>query len=153
VDSIVPLELDRCITRLEGDKKRRDRQARWQKVAREAARQCGRLKMPEVSLPMDVGMFLRLVSERDMLLIPWEEGGRPLKDFLAWADAEMAAGAWNGGKVFVMIGPEGGMTAGEVEAGRRAGGHVLTLGPRLLRTETAGMALLSILQCQWGDMG
>ncbi|MDR0468540.1 MAG: 16S rRNA (uracil(1498)-N(3))-methyltransferase [Peptococcaceae bacterium] len=153
VDTIIPLELSRCVVRLDGDKKRKDRQTRWQRVAKEAARQCGRLTVPEVSLPMEVEEFLQQVSNRDLLLIPWEEGGQPLKAFFAVAEVEKAAGMLRRDRIFVMIGPEGGMTADEVEAGKQAGGWVLTLGPRLLRTETAGMALLSILQYQWGDAG
>ena len=164
VASLQPLELSRCIVRLEDDKKRRDRQARWQKVAKEAARQCGRLHVPEIWFPTDLHSFLRRVSPADKLLIPWEEGGLPLHSVFAGEKGRVAGGAdgdeANGAdsadkdaRILMMIGPEGGMTAEEVEAGRRAGGTTLTLGPRLLRTETAGLALLSILQHHWGDMG
>ena len=153
VKSIMPLELSRCVVRLEGEKKRRDRQARWQKVAREAARQCGRLSIPEILPPGDLETFLRQITPDDLLLIPWEEGGMELKPFFAEAQGRDAELKRRRGRVLIMIGPEGGMTMDEVVAGRLAGGQVLTLGPRLLRTETAGMALLSILQYHWGDLG
>lgn len=148
VAAILPLELSRCVVRLEGDKKRQERQARWQKVAREAARQCGRLTVPEVMAPMDLAAFLRQIETSDLLLIPWEEGGQSLNKFF-----EEAGLSPEGKKVYMMIGPEGGISEKEVEQGRQAGGQTLTLGPRILRTETAGLMLLSVLQYQWGDTG
>ncbi len=148
VAAILPLELSRCVVRLEGDKKRQERQARWQKVAQEAARQCGRLTVPEVMAPMDLAAFLRQLGPSDLLLIPWEEGGQPLGKLF-----EEAESAPLQKRVCMMIGPEGGMSEKEVEQARRAGGQTLTLGPRILRTETAGLMLLSVLQYQWGDTG
>jgi 16S rRNA (uracil1498-N3)-methyltransferase len=148
VAAILPLELSRCVVRLENDKKRRERRSRWQKVAREAARQCGRLTAPEVMAPMDLAAFLRQIRPPELLLIPWEEGGQALGAFF-----QEAGPSWQKEKIYMMIGPEGGMSEKEVEQGRRAGGRVLTLGPRILRTETAGLMLLSVLQYQWGDAG
>jgi len=153
VGVILPLELERCVVRLEGDKKRRDKQARWQKVAREAARQCGRLFVPEVLAPCGLTALLRQVSPEDVLLIPWEEGGQGLKSFFEEAGGNGVADKLKKGRVVVVIGPEGGLTPEEVEEARLAGGAALTLGPRILRTETAGLALLSVLQYHWGDMG
>ena len=153
VESILPLELSRCVVRLEGDRKRRDRQARWQKVAREAARQCGRLFVPEILAPRGLTALLKQVSPEDLLLIPWEEGGQSLKEFFAKAGSTGAAARLTKGRAVVVIGPEGGLAPDEVEEVRRAGGTPLTLGPRILRTETAGLALLSVLQHHWGDMG
>ena len=153
LSAIIPLELSRCVVKLEGENKRRDRQSRWQKIAREAARQCGRLYVPEVFPPMGLPSFLRQVAPEDLLLIPWEEGGQPLKPYFAGLDDRLGACRLREKKLYIMIGPEGGMTADEVEAGIKAGGIALTLGPRLLRTETAGQALASVLQYLWGDMG
>jgi 16S rRNA (uracil1498-N3)-methyltransferase len=181
VDSVLPLELSRCVVRLEGERKRRDRQARWRKVALEAAKQSGRLKIPDIMYPLALDAFLKLIRPGDRLLIPWEEGGQPLRAYFAgeghfagigdsvhdkipappgnpgFTESMSAARAPVGEtvemRVFIMIGPEGGMTEEEVEAGRKAGGKVLTLGPRILRTDTAGLMLLSVLQAQWGDMG
>ena len=72
------------------------------------------------------------------MLIPWEAGGLPLRE------------AYRGAKdIALVIGPEGGMTEGEVEA---LGGQAITLGPRILRTETAGMAALTMILTLSGDM-
>ena len=151
--SLLPLELDRCVVRLGGETKRQDRQARWQKTAIEAAKQCGRLTVPTVLPPMALGPFLKQIQPSDLLLIPWEQGGRPLRDFLTDEESGITTGKPGDRRIWIMIGPEGGMTEAEVEAGRRIGGRVLTLGPRILRTDTAGLMLLSVLQYRWGDMG
>ncbi|MCL2121657.1 MAG: 16S rRNA (uracil(1498)-N(3))-methyltransferase [Clostridiales bacterium] len=153
VAAIQPLELSRCIVRLDSDEKRRDRQARWQKVAAEAARQCGRLWIPKVLFPLKLEAFLTRIRPGDLLLIPWEEGGQGLQAYIRETAQSIPGGEWRDRQLFLMIGPEGGMTEEEVEAGRLAGGKVLTLGPRILRTDTAGLMLLSVLQYQWGDMG
>ncbi|MCL1849247.1 MAG: 16S rRNA (uracil(1498)-N(3))-methyltransferase [Clostridiales bacterium] len=149
VETVIPLELSRCVVRLDGERKRTDKQARWQKIALEAAKQCGRLKLPDVLAPMGLTTFLQRIRPEDMLLIPWEEGGQPLRDFLWGTGSPDGAKA----RVYVMIGPEGGITEEEIESARKAGGQTLTLGPRILRTDTAGLMLLSVLQYQWGDMG
>jgi len=153
VDSLLPLELDRCVVHLGGETKRQDRQARWQKTALEAAKQCGRLTVPTVLPPVALDPFLRRIQPSDLLLIPWEQGGQPLRDFFAEEERGKMIRSPGEGQIWIMIGPEGGMTEAEVETGRRIGGRVLTLGPRILRTDTAGLMLLSVLQHRWGDMG
>lgn len=162
VSEIIPLELSRSIVKLDQDKKRRERQERWQKVAAEAARQCGRLAIPEVHMPQSLKMFLGKLDRHDLLLIPWEEGGQALgevlekqkakKDGLRLEPTEENAGKTTG-CLYMLIGPEGGMEAAEVEQAKACGGVNVTLGPRILRTETAGLMLLSVLQYLWGDTG
>ncbi|MDR1192812.1 MAG: 16S rRNA (uracil(1498)-N(3))-methyltransferase [Peptococcaceae bacterium] len=147
VGAILPLALERCVTRLEDEAKRSRRRERWEKVAREAARQCGRLTAPQV-LPIAVlSAFLAQVGREDLLLIPWEGGGESPRQLFRRMEKPPA------GWVYLLIGPEGGLTKGEVEQGVAAAGLPLTLGPRILRTETAGLALLAVLQYQWGDGG
>ena len=147
VDSIIPLSLERCVARIDGDSKIKSRQARWRKVAIEAAKQCGRLMVPEVMAPIRLSDFIKKIEPSDLLLVPWEEGGKPLGEALRDTQGARV------GAIFVLIGPEGGITRGEIQLCREAGGKVVTLGPRTLRTETAGLALLSALQFYWGDMG
>jgi 16S rRNA (uracil1498-N3)-methyltransferase len=146
VSRIIPLELSRSIVKLDG-KKRTERQQRWQKVAAEAARQSGRLTIPTVMQPMNLTSFLQQLTEADKLLVPWEDGGMPLRQALTKLPPEPE------GMVYFMIGPEGGLTTAEVQQAKGLGGQNVTLGPRILRTETAGLALLAILQYEWGDVG
>ncbi|MBC7105240.1 MAG: RNA methyltransferase, partial [Firmicutes bacterium] len=79
-------------------------------------------------------------------LIPWEEeDGETLKDFLRRSLPKE--------EVYVFIGPEGGFDPGEVDKARAVGVRPVTLGPRILRTETAGLAVLVMVLYQWGDLG
>jgi len=120
-----------------------ERAARWQRVAREAAKQCGRAVVPSVAAPAPLAECLPVARESDLALCLWEGGGAPLATALATAPARSVA---------VLIGPEGGLEAVEVEAARRAGWQVVTLGTRVLRTETAGAAIIAILQSRFGDL-
>ena len=161
VAAICPVSLTRCVVRLDEETKKNSRRERWQKVAAEAAKQCGRTRVPEVMATRGLKDFLRLISPGDLFLAPWEEGGRPLKEVFQSArpagDAATLAGDAvafaDDAAVFILIGPEGGLTKEEIQACEQAGGKILTLGPRILRTETAGLALISALQYHWGDMG
>jgi 16S rRNA (uracil1498-N3)-methyltransferase len=121
-----------------------DRAARWQRVAREAAKQCRRAVVPVVAAPAPLADCLDAARESDLALCFWEEGGPPLATALAAAGVRRAA---------VLIGPEGGLEAVEVEAARDAGWLVVSLGGRVLRTETAGPAVIAILQSRFGDLG
>lgn len=161
VTELIPLEMSRSIVKFDSDKKRKERQERWQKVAAEAARQCGRLSIPKIHMPQSLKTFLARLGDEDMLLIPWEEGGAALGDFFEAHEAQAASmtadaskgSSPTGGCLYFMIGPEGGMDASEVEQAKARGGVNVTLGPRILRTETAGLMLLSVIQYQWGDTG
>jgi 16S rRNA (uracil1498-N3)-methyltransferase len=148
---IIPAEMNRCVVRLNSGEKRESRRERWQKIAREAVKQCGRTFVPPVEnicSPEDLLPRLR----EGLCLIPWEEGGAPFKEWARMGRTRAHARA--GKSVFIVVGPEGGMEEGEVSLLKEgAGGSVVTLGPRILRTETAGMAVLAALQYEWGDMG
>jgi len=147
---IIPLESMRSVVKLTLEKKRLERQSRWQKVAAEAARQCGRVVIPEVDVPMSLINFLQIPAPTDTILVPWEEGGLPLKEVLRQDNfSQRSQEGW----IYIVIGPEGGLAAEEVGQMRDKGGLAVTLGPRILRTETAGIACISILQYEWGDMG
>ena len=112
--------------------------ARFMRIAREAAVQSGRSLVPEVSGCLSFSALKEALKAHEQVLIPWEAGGLPLRE------------AYHGAKdIALVIGPEGGMTEGEVEA---LGGQPITLGPRILRTETAGMAALTMILTLSGDM-
>ena len=144
VARVRPALCERTIVRLEASRWR-ERARRWQRVAREAAKQCGRAVIPEVETPRPLAEWLALGEQADLALCLWEGGGTPLATVLAAAVAPRS--------VVLVIGPEGGLAATEVEAARAQGFTVASLGPRILRTETAGPALVAIVQSRFGDLG
>lgn len=117
---------------------------RWRSIARDAARQCGRNVVPEVGEVVDLGTFLE--GERSgwsCLLLPPGEGVLTLS--MALPEPLHAA--------TLVVGPEGGLDDDEIAAARRAGFHGISLGPRVLRTETAGLAAVAAIQALRGDLG
>ena len=142
--ALVPVRMERCVVKLDA-KDGEKRRERLEKIAREAAKQCGRGRCTRVDAPLDWRTALSAMAGHDLLLIPWEEAdGRRLKD--AFRDAPDAR------DIGVVIGPEGGMTADEVEAMRALGGQAVTLGPRILRTETAAVVSAALAMQLWGDL-
>jgi 16S rRNA (uracil1498-N3)-methyltransferase len=145
VYKFVPLVCDRSVVKLLGDKPQR-RAERWQRIAREAAKQCRRPDVPEVLPPVGWEEALAGMPENVNALIPWEEENqKSLKKILGESEPQ--------GDVYVFIGPEGGFTAAEVELACSHGVRPVTLGKRILRTETAGLAVLAIILYQFGDLG
>lgn len=118
---------------------------RLQRIAVEAAQQCGRTQLPVIHAPVEWPQLSTLLPEGDRLLF-WEAAGHQgarLRDLPAPE-----------GAVTVLVGPEGGLTADEVQFACEQLGFVLvTLGPRILRAETAAMVAVSACQLLWGDMG
>lgn len=119
------------------------RQQRWERIVREAAQQCRRPFLPQVLSPQPLETALADCPETLKLML-WEEGSTPLSDVLAAISPSSAA---------ILVGPEGGFSPAEAEAARRAGFVPVRCGPRILRSETAGLALASILQFLFGDFG
>ncbi|MDD2401218.1 MAG: 16S rRNA (uracil(1498)-N(3))-methyltransferase [Clostridia bacterium] len=146
VKGIIPLKAKRCVVKLEG-KKQLERQKRWQKVAIEAAKQCRRAVIPNILSACTLKEFLKGLPDKYNLLIPWEEGGASLKSLIKEQEKRKV------NPIYIMIGPEGGFEQSEVEEVRNYGGIPLTLGQRILRTETASIATLSIVMFGWGDLG
>lgn len=124
--------------RLEG------RLERWRRIAREAARQCGRHDLPAVELADSLESALAS-SSQELRLLLWEEERSTTLGPLLRQPSPAAIG--------IVIGPEGGITQKEAAIAQSAGCRSISLGPRILRTETAGLAVLAILQAAWGDMG
>jgi 16S rRNA (uracil1498-N3)-methyltransferase len=143
VARVRPALCERTIVRLEPGRWR-DRARRWQRVAREAAKQCGRAVIPEVEAPRPLAECLAEAGPADLGLCFWEGGGMPLHDALAGTSAPRSA--------LLVVGPEGGLGPAEVEAARARALTIVSLGPRILRTETAGPAVVAILQSRFGDL-
>ena len=146
VARIAPVSTARAVVRLEPARVAA-RMTRWERVAREAAKQCGRSRLPVIEAPRPLADWLGEPVEADTLrLCLWEDERAPLAGVLS---ALMTTPA----RAIAAVGPEGGLTRDEAELARRAGWHVVGFGPRLLRTETAGPALVAALQFRFGDLG
>ncbi len=142
---LYPLWVQRCQGRIP-TQRLSSRVLRWQRVAREAAKQAGRPKPLDINTPCDLDHFVRATREADLKLTLWEgEREHLLRHVLA------AAGSvrW----VSILVGPEGGLSAEEVESAAAYGYVAVNLGPRIMRTETTALAVLAILQHRWGGMG
>ena len=141
---LAPVKMERCVVKLDGrdGEKRRER---LQKIAREAAKQCGRGLPLEAAAPMNWREALEAIKAHDALLIPWEDArGTRMKDMFAeLPDAK---------DIGIVIGPEGGMSPEEVDAMLQLGGRTVTLGPRILRTETAAVVAAALAMQLWGDL-
>ena len=136
--AIVPVETRRCVVKLD-EKKALKKTARWQQIAESAAKQSKRMLIPQVKQVMGWRDALALAKELDVLLIPYELA-KGIKE-----TREILSNIKPGQSVGIFIGPEGGFEEEEVQAAMEAGAKPVTLGKRILRTETAGMTMLSIL--------
>lgn len=117
------------------------RQTRWRQIALAAAKQSGRSVIPAIAAPIDLAAVLRQPVAVRLLLA--EQGGQ--SDLL-----RLDAGA--PASVQLIVGAEGGFTAAELAATRAAGAHLVGLGPRILRAESAAIAALALCQARWGDL-
>lgn len=138
VDVFAPATTERSVGRVPADRLAA-RLDRWKKIVTAAARQCGRADVPAVEAPVGLDRALAAVAPGDLALVPWESAaGTTLKGALgAWRQK----GSTEGATIHVIIGPEGGLSPNEVERASVRGAVPLTLGPRILRTETAGLAV------------
>lgn len=145
---IVPVACERSVVRLAGEKAVA-RQMRWQKIADAAAKQCGRTMLPEVTLPMSLRDAMDGLPDGCRVIMPWEEAdGESVGCTMAAALREAAPQS-----AAVIIGPEGGLTAEEAALAEAAGARLVTLGKRILRTETAAIVALALVMHAWGDLG
>lgn len=136
-----PVLTERCQFSLPANKLLR-KSERWQRIVNEAARQSGRGWLPHVELPLPLEQALSQ-CQAQLKLILWEQAQQPLKDLLPSSLPESVA---------VVVGPEGGLGGAEVELAQKYGFVPVGLGPRILRTETAGFTLAAILQFHYGDL-
>lgn len=138
VYAVVPVMMKRCVVKLDS-KKALKKIERWNGIAESAAKQAGRGFVPEVMPLQAYTEALEAAKKLDVILVPYElaEGMEETKKILSSIRPGQSVG--------IFIGPEGGFEREEVECALEAGGQVVTLGKRILRTETAGLALLSVL--------
>ncbi len=136
VASIIPLMTERTVVKVRDEQKRA---ARWQRICREAAMQSDRPDIPLVGPIRQFEAYVRSLSRKEetLLLLPWEEAGLPVKNVLR-SDAVPE-------EIVVLIGPEGGFSRVEAESARDRGFHAVRIGPNIMRTETAAIAVLSMI--------
>ena len=141
VAAIQPVLTERSVVKLDKDSGEKKR-LHWRSVAVSACEQSGRVKVPDVKAPVALPQFLgnKLAGDLKLLLDP--EGGVTAGMLPQPAD----------GRVLLLVGPEGGLSADEIALAGRVGFQGLKLGPRILRTETAALVALSLLQASWGDL-
>ncbi len=138
VYQVIPVNTRRTVVKLDA-KKEESRVRRWNVIAESAAKQSGRVLVPEVTPVMELDEALAYAADFDVKMIPYEKA-RGMEE-----TARAVASVRPGMSVGVMIGPEGGFEETEVSAAREAGFAPISLGRRILRTETAGLTALSIL--------
>ena len=141
IHRIVPVNMPRCVAKLDGkdDKKR----VRWQRIAREAAKQSFRPVTPEIAPAVSMKQLPALLKEHQLVLAPWEdEHALSLREALQGDITDVA----------VIIGPEGGMSEEDMQHFRDCGAQSVTLGPRIFRTETAGLAALIAIMTLTGNL-
>ena len=138
VHTIVPVSTDRTVVKLDA-KKEANKRKRWMSISESAAKQSGRLRIPEVTQVVSFREALEMAGKMDVRLIPYElaEGMEKTR--------EIMSGIQPGQSVAVFIGPEGGFESSEIEKAREIGVQSITLGKRILRTETAGLVTLAML--------
>lgn len=143
VNTIVPVMMERSVVRFKDDKEKEKKVERWNRIAMEASKQCGRLKVPQVLRPMTLREALLRLEPGGLRLVPYEnEQELRLKSVLR--DSRLSS-------VSFLIGPEGGIAEAELSALKTADFVSVSLGKRILRTETAGFAVMSAIRYELED--
>ena len=140
VTHIVPLFSERCEVRLQGERLDK-RMQHWQGIAISACEQCGRNRIPTVSAAMTLQHWLP-TSNSGLRLVLDPLAPHSLAQYTKPDD----------GNITLLIGPEGGLSDAEINTAQQVGFTSIRLGPRIFRTETAGLVMLSALQALWGDL-
>ena len=161
VTGIIPAVTERTVVKFSGDADREKKRERWQRIATEAAKQSGRGAVPEIAAPVDFKALMKRLEPDWLKIIPYEnEEELTLKQVLREYFPEMSGNSEKTEKdgkneapkgIYVFIGPEGGFSAGEVKTACENGFIPVTLGKRILRTETAGLAVVACVRYETGD--
>ncbi len=141
VDEIYPVEMKHCVVKLD-DKKKKAKTQRWQAISESAAKQSKRNSVPVINEPLPYKLALSKAAELDLLLVPYES-----KDGMK-STAQALAEIKDGMSVGILIGPEGGFDLKEIEAAEEKGGRIISLGKRILRTETAAITAVGMCMLQ-----
>ncbi len=147
VTDITPVEMKRCVVKFD-EKDKVKKQARWQKISEVAAKQCGRDIIPEINSLINIKNLCNLIEKYDIVLVAYEnEKETTLKEQLLKIKTDTINNKKQDEqvKIGIVIGPEGGLEPQDVELLKQNGAKVITLGKRILRTETVALNVLSII--------
>lgn len=145
VKKIVPLASERCVVKIHDKKKEKKRIERWARIAQEAAKQSKRGIIPEISSIVSFKDALEILKDEDLVIVPYEnEENLGIKTVLKNTTSK---------RINIIIGPEGGFEESEIEALKEINSKIVTLGPRILRTETAGFTTSALILYELGDLG
>ena len=170
IKRIVPVMMARSVVKFDNARDAAAKTARWQRIALEAAKQCDRGIVPEVVEPLRFNEALKMADNCGLRLLPYEEETEgnlrqqleEQKQLLQNQRQKQLESAQEvsridvddiAGNIALFIGPEGGFASDEVEKAVNSGFKSVTLGPRILRTETAGVAVIAIIMYELGDIG
>lgn len=142
IDEWIPFYCERSIP-TPNKKRIEKRHQRWEVIARESLKQCRRSRLPIISKPVNFQQLLDLSSSHDLKIAFWEKETRPLDT--------LSKNAFNK-KVFILIGPEGGFSTNEIAQSKENGFSSYSLGPRILRAETASISSCALIQHILGDI-
>jgi len=146
VKAITPIITERVVVKTE--LKEFKKVERWNRIALEACKQCKRSLIPKINVPIEFDNLLEELKKMDLVVVPYEnQEGYGIKKLVKNIEKDKT------NKVAIVIGPEGGFEDGEILKLREIGSEIVTLGPRILRTETAGFTCLSLIMYELGDLG
>lgn len=141
VFAVTPIEMKRCVVQLK-DKDKQKKQDRWQKIAEVAAKQSGRNRIPKINDIISIKNVCNLCSKYDIVLVAYEN---EKQNKLRYELEKIKAKETENLRIAIVIGPEGGIDSSEIEQLKENGAKVITLGNRILRTETVALHILSII--------
>ncbi|MBP2033034.1 16S rRNA (uracil1498-N3)-methyltransferase [Clostridium algifaecis] len=146
VKKIIPVFTERVVVKnKQGESKKVDR---WRRISKEACKQCKRSVIPEIECPLEFDDMLKILPDMDLILVPYEnEENLGIKKLSSYIDRDKIK------KIAIIIGSEGGFSEEEITCLKDLGANIVTLGPRILRTETAGFVAISLLMYEFGDLG
>lgn len=146
VRTITPIDMERCVSKITG-KDEKKKIERWQKISEVAAKQSGRDIIPKIENVKKIKDICNLVDEYDLIIVPYEKAeGYSFKDVVE----EQKQTCKQNVKIGIVIGPEGGFEQTEIDILEKSGAKVVTLGKRILRTETVALAMSSVIMYELG---
>lgn len=146
IKEIIPVQMERCVSKI-SSKDEKKKIERWQKISEMASKQSGRDIIPRINNPIKIKDICNLINELDMIIVPYEkEENYSFKD----AIEEIKQKENNKASIGIVIGPEGGFDPNEINLLKNAGAKIVTLGKRILRTETVALAMTSVIMYELG---
>ena len=145
VSKFIPLETMRTVVKIKNDKKANSKIDRWQDITEQAAKQSKRDIVPRVEMPLNFSQMIEELKDKEHIIVPYEDERQE--------SIKSALSSIGDGDIHLVIGPEGGFDAEEIESLKEIGAKIVSLGPRILRTETAALVASTMIFYELGDLG